>query len=128
MLSKIYGILYRRLLGTGISKHKSISNVHNYFDSKIQKNIMSIEGIKFLGIVENIIEVHVTNIPEIEFCKKEIKKGDTVVDIGANIGLFTLFFSKLVGTTGRVIAFEPDPENFDVFFKDFPHDFSHLSF
>jgi len=118
MLSKIYGILYKQLLGTGISKHKSINKVHDYIDSKIQKKIVTIEGIKFLGVVENIIEVHVTNIPEIEFCKKEIKKGDTVVDIGANIGLFTLFFSKLVGTTGRVIAFEPDPENFDVLKKN----------
>ena len=118
MLSKIYGILYKRLLGTGVSKYKSINKVHDYVDSKIQKKIVTIEGIKFLGVVENIIEVHVTNIPEIEFCKKEIKKGDTVVDIGANIGLFTLFFSKLVGTTGRVIAFEPDPENFDVLKKN----------
>ena len=117
MLSKIYGILYRQLLGTGISKHKSISKVHNYFDLKIQKNV-SIEGIKFLGIIENIVQVYVTNIPEIEFCKKEIKKGDTVVDIGANIGLYTLFFSKLVGATGKVIAFEPDPENFDVLKKN----------
>ena len=118
MLSKIYGILYKRLLGTGVSKYKPINKVHDYVDSKIQKKIVTIEGIKFLGVVENIIEVHVTNIPEIEFCKKEIKKGDTVVDIGANIGLFTLFFSKLVGTTGRVIAFEPDPENFDVLKKN----------
>ena len=118
MLSKIYGILYKRLLGTGVSKYKSVNKVHDYVDSKIQKKIVTIEGIKFLGVVENIIEVHVTNIPEIEFCKKEIKKGDTVVDIGANIGLFTLFFSKLVGTTGRVIAFEPDPENFDVLKKN----------
>ena len=118
MLSKIYGILYKRLLRTGVSKYKPINKVHDYVDSKIQKKIVTIEGIKFLGVVENIIEVHVTNIPEIEFCKKEIKKGDTVVDIGANIGLFTLFFSKLVGTTGRVIAFEPDPENFDVLKKN----------
>jgi len=118
MLAKIYGILYKRLLGTGVSKYKSVNKVHDYVDSKIQKKIVTIEGIKFLGVVENIIEVHVTNIPEIEFCKKEIKKGDTVVDIGANIGLFTLFFSKLVGTTGRVIAFEPDPENFDVLKKN----------
>ena len=118
MLSKIYGILYKQLLGTGVSKYKPINKVHDYVDSKIQKKIVTIEGIKFLGVVENIIEVHVTNIPEIEFCKNEIKKGDTVVDVGANIGLFTLFFSKLVGTTGRVIAFEPDPENFDVLKKN----------
>ena len=58
MLSKVYGILYRYFLGTGISKYKKIRKIHNYFDSKIQKEITTIEGIKFLGIVENIIEVH----------------------------------------------------------------------
>lgn len=118
MLSKVYGILYRNLLGTGISKYKKIREIHSYFDSKIQKEVTTIEGIKFLGIVENIVEVHVTNIPEIEFCKREIKKGDTIIDAGANIGYFTLFFSKLVGEEGKVIAFEPDPTNFDILKKN----------
>jgi FkbM family methyltransferase len=34
----------------------------------------------------------------------------TVVDVGANLGLYTLFMAGLVGPTGRVIAFEPDPD------------------
>ncbi|HBB68204.1 MAG: hypothetical protein A2X28_11350 [Elusimicrobia bacterium GWA2_56_46] len=41
-----------------------------------------------------------------------IRPGMTVLDIGANIGFFTLLFSRLAGETGRVIAFEPDPDNF----------------
>lgn len=35
-----------------------------------------------------------------------------VVDIGANIGFYTKVLSKLVGQSGEVHAFEPDPENF----------------
>jgi len=35
--------------------------------------------------------------------------GDTFVDVGANIGYFTLVGSRLVGAEGHVIAFEPDP-------------------
>jgi FkbM family methyltransferase len=42
----------------------------------------------------------------------EILPGNTVVDIGANIGCFTLFASRRVGSTGRVIAVEPDAETF----------------
>jgi FkbM family methyltransferase len=38
-----------------------------------------------------------------------ISKGMVILDIGANIGYFTLRFSSLVGPNGRVIAFEPNP-------------------
>jgi FkbM family methyltransferase len=41
-----------------------------------------------------------------------IKSGSTVIDIGANIGLFTGRFRELVGDHGRVLAFEPIPANF----------------
>ena len=32
-----------------------------------------------------------------------------VLDIGANIGVHTLHLAKLVGETGQVLAFEPNP-------------------
>ena len=40
------------------------------------------------------------------------KPGNTVVDIGANIGYFTAHLARLVGSGGCVHAFEPDPANF----------------
>ncbi len=42
-----------------------------------------------------------------------LKPGMTVIDIGANIGLYSLLAGKTVGSTGRVIAFEPVPEIFE---------------
>jgi FkbM family methyltransferase len=42
------------------------------------------------------------------------KPGTTVMDIGANIGGYTLDLSRLVGSTGRVFAFEPIPDNASV--------------
>jgi FkbM family methyltransferase len=39
------------------------------------------------------------------------KTGDTVVDVGAHIGLYTIIAAKRVGPTGKVIAIEPDPGN-----------------
>jgi FkbM family methyltransferase len=36
----------------------------------------------------------------------------TIYDVGAYIGLLTIFFAKKAGTKGKVIAFEPNPESF----------------
>jgi len=38
-----------------------------------------------------------------------LKTGMTVIDIGANIGIFALYASQKIGETGKVIAFEPEP-------------------
>jgi FkbM family methyltransferase len=37
--------------------------------------------------------------------------GDVIVDVGANIGVFTVIASKLVGSRGRVVAIEPNSES-----------------
>lgn len=46
---------------------------------------------------------------ELAFVKRFLKKGDVFIDIGAHIGFFSLLAQKLVGSTGRVLSFEPSP-------------------
>lgn len=47
-----------------------------------------------------------------------VRPGMTALDVGANLGLYTVLLSRLVGTSGRVIAFEPDPHHFALLLKN----------
>jgi FkbM family methyltransferase len=47
-----------------------------------------------------------------------LRKGDIAVDIGANIGYYTVMMSKRVGGSGMVIAFEPVLTNFNLLQKN----------
>jgi FkbM family methyltransferase len=51
--------------------------------------------------------------PEIlQVLQQFVRPGDTVLDIGAQLGYFSLHAARLVSPTGRVYCFEPDPRSF----------------
>jgi len=47
----------------------------------------------------------------VETLRGVINQGAIVFDVGANIGFYSVLFSAWVGRRGKVIAFEPDPDN-----------------
>jgi FkbM family methyltransferase len=49
---------------------------------------------------------------EKRFFEGAITRGQVVIDVGANQGIYTLLFSRLVGPEGRVFALEPAPAMF----------------
>lgn len=49
-----------------------------------------------------------------ELICSSLERGDIFVDVGANIGYYTVLGSKLVGSKGVVIAFEPMPDTFKI--------------
>ncbi len=48
------------------------------------------------------------------FVETALSPGDLFVDVGANIGYFSIIGAMAVGPAGRVHAFEPDPDNFEL--------------
>lgn len=53
--------------------------------------------------------------------KQIVKPGMTIVDIGSHIGYFTRIFSDLVGKDGKVLAFEPNRDNFELLESNTEH-------
>lgn len=47
-----------------------------------------------------------------------LRAGDVFIDVGANIGFFSLYAAKLVGPRGRVISFEPNPSSAEILEKN----------
>lgn len=55
---------------------------------------------------------------QLQFFVEGVKPGDFVMDIGGNVGQYAVLFSSLVGPSGRVISFEPDPAHRSVLVKN----------
>jgi len=55
-----------------------------------------------------------TDEQEYELLPDFVSPGDWVLDVGANVGHYTQRMSQLVGPAGRVIAFEPVPDTFEL--------------
>jgi len=72
-----------------------------------------INGTDQLLILPRWREVRESYEPDVwKTVMESVSSGDVVADVGAFIGLYTLALAKRVGPSGKVIAFEPDPESF----------------
>ena len=47
-----------------------------------------------------------------------IKNDDIIYDVGANMGTYSVLLAKKTGSTGKVIAFEPEQESYNIFIKN----------
>lgn len=56
--------------------------------------------------------------PELFYLKELVKPGFTCVDIGANVGYYSVFLSRYAGKNGRVFSIEPVPMFSRVFLKN----------
>lgn len=55
---------------------------------------------------------YIVDWEEFNLIKDYLQPGDSVADIGSNVGYYTIWMSKFIGSEGRIHSFEPDADNF----------------
>lgn len=99
----------------------------------IQKTIRLRSGIRINADLDDWIGQQLYFLGEYEgeemkLMGKILRKGGVFIDIGANIGLFSLHAARAVGKEGRVIAFEPVSKNHSAFLQNISlNGFSHIT-
>ena len=117
----IYKKFFKIFIGTNIGRYGIVRKLQRFANSNLKPDWVEIEGEKmYLDDVDSLC-LSINGIHEkilTNLIKKEIHSGDVVLDIGAHIGYYTLQFANLVGSTGKVYAFEPEPKNFELLKKN----------
>ncbi len=121
IISTIYVNIVNKLKGHQLRKYKIVRELNKIIQTRIKSNFGIVQGSKMHfgdGDNYNLSIFGVYEPKETELVKKEIKKGNIVLDLGASIGYYTLLFSKLVGSQGKVYAFESNYDRFDILKKN----------
>ncbi len=95
----VMNALYPEALRKQVSFEETI-----HYGDNITLTVDTKSWIEWLLFINGSYEPHLQKV-----FQKYLKQGDIVLDVGANIGVHTLFLSRLVGQEGRIISLEPYP-------------------
>lgn len=100
-----------------------MNNYINLFQKEIDTNFIEINGIKFIANEEELIyraTTLETKEPDmIKWLNEYIKEDDILFDIGANVGVFSLYCAQKLGA--KVFAFEPIHSTYHILKQKYIH-------
>jgi FkbM family methyltransferase len=133
MLFNIFRTLLVTFTGRGYDRAPWMNDLHHKLSYRLHKLLpkFGITGIqkvpvpglpgRFMyvraedgGVAHQLIMYLEYEPYESELVRGYLKPGMTIYNVGANLGYYTLVASECVGPTGKVFAFEPAPENFEL--------------
>lgn len=128
MLYDLFVKISKMLTGTGLSKIRSVMVIYRYLHRillpktrikliDVQEHKMYVD-IADMGVVPALIENGIYHACMTGLFRNKIKDGMVCVDVGANIGYCTLIMAGLAGRSGKVFAFEPEPNNFELLIRN----------
>lgn len=116
------------LFGTGVGRIPGVAPLYKFiwrrFGPKGVRLVNTLHGFNLYvncrdwAVAPSLVWAHVWEPAETELFLQHVKEGMTVLDIGAHIGYYSLLASRLVGKEGRVYAFEPSPESYDLLLQN----------
>jgi FkbM family methyltransferase len=107
LLRRVVAVFDRQTIGTPISVRFGQSDLATVVLDGFTLVVDGSDWAVSRTIVDNMIyEPHLT-----AFIREHVKPGMTAIDIGANIGYFSMLLASLVGRLGHVLSFEPNSEN-----------------
>ena len=126
MSKKIILNLYQKSIkkmsqGRGFGKNPILKKILKSIEGNLKTEFTEVQGSKMFLDPGDSLNLSINGVYgelDTKIIREEIHEGDIVIDVGANIGYYTLIFAQLVGKTGKVIAFEPEPKNFKILKKN----------
>ena len=107
-------------------RHSSLLENSDWLWNRLRTPYEKVIGLKKSGLARNIngsdpilVDSKYRQLPETyepELWPRlmdSVRPGDVVADVGAFVGIYSVALAQRAGLAGRVIAIEPDPENFE---------------
>jgi FkbM family methyltransferase len=117
-----YGRRYGASKQFRVILHYSFIVLKKFFPNK--RNPLTVNGYRIMVMpddpgISQELQTFKTHEPlSTQLIARELKPGMTCLDIGSNIGYYVLLENKIIGDTGKVIAIEPSPYNFQCLKKN----------
>jgi FkbM family methyltransferase len=107
------------LIGTGIGNFPLVGKIYQIFATRCLDKVIETDSFKIQTVVDGYVGDLATRLifrgnfepATSKIFKLILKEGDRVIDVGANVGYFSLLASSIVKDSGKVFSFEPDPKN-----------------
>lgn len=114
LIKSCYIALRHRIRGTAITKLPAAKRLHDLLLPHMKSREVTVHGHRMRLDPHDSLELSVRDFEPVEtqLVLEHVPEGGTVLDVGANIGYYTLLFARAVGPKGKVFAFEPDPDTY----------------
>jgi FkbM family methyltransferase len=121
MINQVFRFITSPLFGSGITNHYPMNILYKHMKKIFRKDYVYINNYQlYLDLIDSLgLSCNGKFEPfETAVMQSLVKPGYRVIDVGANIGYYTILFSRLTGSKGQIYAFEPDPNNFAILSKN----------